>query len=153
MQQSIKTQTILLSGLRSDSHTWGLAYLNLRLEEQGFLVRNLGSCVPPGDLAEACRKEHPTLVVLTSVNGHGAVEAMEIMLALHLVGCVPGTPVVIGGKLTTSVDSEMAAKQRLLDAGFSGVFMGRSSLAEFDSFLVANGLVSQAAQTLETAAA
>jgi methylaspartate mutase sigma subunit len=131
--------TVLLSGLRADSHTWGLAFLQLWLEERGFRVRNLGACVAPAELAAACAADTPVLVVLTTVNGHGLIEAEEAMEALRASGV--RTPVVIGGKLTISPATRIEARTHLLSLGFSGVFIGHGALDEFDAFLVCQGLL------------
>jgi methylmalonyl-CoA mutase cobalamin-binding subunit len=109
--------------------------------------------VAPDELAAACCEEKPSLVALSSVNGHGRVEAIEALDALRGAGCVPGTPIVIGGKLTTSVDSDSVAQEQLLDAGFSGVFTGASALAEFDAFLIRNGLLAKPGAVFETVVA
>jgi methylaspartate mutase sigma subunit len=130
---------VVLSGLRSDSHTWGLAYLQLWLEERGFHVRNLGSCVEPEMLAETVRSESAKLVVLTSVNGHGAHEGCKAIATLRAAG-LKEVPVVIGGKLTTSVENELAAKADLESAGYAAVFTGSRALGEFDQFLESVGL-------------
>jgi methylaspartate mutase sigma subunit len=146
-------QTVVLSGVRSDSHTWNLAYLKLWLEERNFQVINLGSCVPAEELAAACMKCDPSLVILSSVNGHGAAEALDVIQVMRSAGCKPELPVTIGGKLTTSLTSDGEARSSLLRAGFAGVFSGPKALTEFEAYLVEAGLATSWAPVLEPVAA
>src|SRR5689334_16258049 len=88
---------VVVSGTASDSHTWNLVYLQLLLEELGRRVHNLGPCVPDDLLVERCTRLRPALVVLSSVNGHGATDGLRVIGRLR--ARLPGTPIVIGGKL------------------------------------------------------
>lgn len=112
----------VVSGLMSDAHTWNLVFLQLLLEEWGFEVINLGSCVPPELLAAECRTHRPVLVVLSSVNGHGYQDGLRAIEELRGRPELSDTPVVLGGKLGTS--EEFGAKQMatLLAAGYDAVY-------------------------------
>ncbi|WP_229885793.1 cobalamin B12-binding domain-containing protein [Streptomyces subrutilus] len=111
---------ILLAGTASDSHTWNLVYLQLLLEELGHPVRNLGPCVTDELLTEACAREEPGLVVLSSVNGHGYRDGLGAVRAVRRAGLT--LPVVIGGKLGVAGEADPAQRGLLLDAGCDAVF-------------------------------
>ncbi|HEX3463387.1 MAG TPA: cobalamin-dependent protein [Candidatus Elarobacter sp.] len=131
---------MLLAGLPSDTHTWNLVYLELRYAERGYRVRNLGCCVPAGELLEAAGEARPDVVVLSTVNGHGRVEAVPLALELRRDPRLAGVPIVVGGKLTIDGRLSAEAQQELLAAGFDAVFSGEDALTEFDRFLEARGI-------------
>ena len=113
---------VLIAGTSSDSHTWNLTYLQLVLEERGHAVRNLGPCVPPALLAAQARRHRTDLVVISSVNGHGAVDGLAAIRALRDRPELVGLPVVIGGKLTVHGTADRSVEDRLLEAGYDAVF-------------------------------
>ncbi|MET8542169.1 methylaspartate mutase [Kitasatospora sp. NPDC004799] len=141
------TLDVIVSGTESDSHTWNLVFLQLQLEDWGHRVRNLGPCLPGGELAEECRRGAPDLIVLSSVNGHGESDGLAAVAALRAVPELAGTPVVIGGKLGTGRQLSAGAgggtggemTHRLLSAGFSAVFHEASGVAEFERYVAALG--------------
>ncbi|MBC3840325.1 methylaspartate mutase [Streptacidiphilus sp. 4-A2] len=95
------TLDVVVSGTESDSHTWNLVFLQLLLEDWGHRVENLGPCLTGDELAAACRKSAPDLIVLSSVNGHGESDGLRAVAALRACAELADTPVVIGGKLGT----------------------------------------------------
>lgn len=106
----------------SDAHTWNLVFLQLLLEEWGLDVVNLGSCVPPGLLAAECRKHRPTLVVLSSVNGHGYQDGLRAIEELRDWPELSHISIVIGGKLGTSEEFGAEQMTTLLAAGYDAVY-------------------------------
>jgi methylaspartate mutase sigma subunit len=113
---------VLLSGVASDSHTWNLVYLHRLLQEAGCSVTNVGPCPPDGLLVEECASTNPDLIVLSSVNGHGALDGMRVIRKIRRVPELARTPAVIGGKLGTLGSENGALAPRLLAAGFDRVF-------------------------------
>ena len=127
---------VVLSSVSSDSHTWNLVYLELLLGELGFQVRNLGPCVPDRLLLDACREQRPDLVVLSSVNGHGAHDAERAVRRLRADAVLGALPAVVGGKLgTRGPADEQERAQALTGAGFDGVFEGPDALTRFLAYL------------------
>ncbi|MEU5092039.1 cobalamin-dependent protein [Streptomyces sp. NPDC021356] len=126
--------TVLVSGTLSDAHTWNLIYVHLFLEERGYTVSNLGSCVPDDLLVRSCRELRPDLVVLSSVNGHGFDDGLQAIGAIRAEPGLRHLPVVIGGKLGTDGLRNAGSTRRLLDAGFDAVF-DTGDLGAFELFL------------------
>src|SRR5262249_59490655 len=91
--------TVVVTSVASDSHTWNLVYLQLVLEELGHKVVNLGACVPDELLISECLRVRPDLVVVSTVNGHGFHDGMELIGRFRALEDLATTPVVIGGKL------------------------------------------------------
>jgi methylaspartate mutase sigma subunit len=135
----------VVSSTVSDSHMWNLVYLQLLLEEHGFQVTNLGPCVPPEALTGQCTARVPDLIVLSSVNGHGAYDGLEAARSVRAVPALAETPMVIGGKL--GIDDKAQGHKRLLrEAGFDAVFADdEASLETFKAFL--ETLVRRSART------
>jgi methylaspartate mutase sigma subunit len=125
---SVPAPRAVLSTVPSDSHTWNLLFLRLLLEEQGWQVVNLGACVPVETLVTACTTHRPDLVVVSSVNGHGAAEGPDVARAVRSAPGLAGVPLVIGGKLDTSGSSDPADFPQLTEAGFDAVFVGRQAV-------------------------
>ncbi|MEV8361969.1 cobalamin-dependent protein [Streptomyces niveus] len=114
--------TVVVAGALSDSHTWGLVFLQLLLEEHGHRVVNLGPCVPEDLLIGTVRAERPALVVMSSVNGHGYRDGMRVITRLRECADLADVPVVIGGKL--GIHGEQSADETvgLMGAGYTAVF-------------------------------
>ncbi|MFJ6194935.1 cobalamin B12-binding domain-containing protein [Micromonospora sp. NPDC092111] len=125
-------RTVLLGTVASDAHTWNLVYLQLLLEEAGHRVVNLGACVPADLFAAECRRHHPDLVVVSSVNGHGHTDGKRLAAVLRADPALADVPIVIGGKL--GVDGSLTGPQidELLAAGYTAVF---DDSADRDRFL------------------
>lgn len=113
---------ILLSTVSSDSHTWNLVYLRLLLEEHGYQVTCLGACVPDELLVETALRQRPDAIVVSSVNGHGAIDGARLARTLRARPDLASVPVVIGGKLGLLGTDVEAHARELLAAGFTAVF-------------------------------
>ncbi|MFI2645687.1 cobalamin B12-binding domain-containing protein [Streptomyces sp. NPDC018610] len=119
--RTVRRQTVVVTSMASDSHTWNLVYLQLLLEELGHDVVNLGPCVPDDLLVARCAATGPAFVVVSSVNGHGHQDGLRVIRKLRAHPALLTTPVVIGGKL--GVDGRSAARAHALRAaGFDEVF-------------------------------
>ncbi|WP_440073695.1 cobalamin B12-binding domain-containing protein [Streptosporangium sp. OZ121] len=132
-----RVRRILVSSVSSDSHTWNLVFLQLLLEETGAQVANLGACVPDDLLLAECRRLHPDLVVISSVNGHGHLDGRRLIARLRAEPDLADLPVVIGGKLGTQGAANTALGPGLLAAGFNAVFEGSGGVEEFQRYLAA----------------
>lgn len=126
---------VVLSGVSSDSHTWNLSFLQLLLEEQGLTVLNLGPCVGADEVQLAAEEVRPQLVVLSSVNGHGALDAPAYAKALAGSPATSGVPLVIGGKLDVLGSSDPSDYASLIELGFDQVFVGAHAIDDFHRYL------------------
>ncbi|MGY3061144.1 methylaspartate mutase sigma subunit [Streptomyces sp. TE3672] len=118
----------VLTTIASDSHTWNLLFLQLLLEEQGWEVTNLGACVPVDVLIEEATARPPGLIVVSTVNGHGAEEAPGLARAVRAVPVLARVPLVVGGKLDTSGTIAPDVHASLTDAGFDAVLTGANAV-------------------------
>jgi len=114
---------VVLTSVSSDAHTWNLVFLQLLMEEHGAHVVNLGACVPDEEVLAACRENRPDLLVVSSVNGHGATDGARLARRLRAEFDRAELPAVIGGKLgvTGTADAE-AIGSGLRQAGYDAVF-------------------------------
>jgi methylaspartate mutase sigma subunit len=117
---------VVVSSVSSDSHTWNLVFLQLLLEELGFEVVNLGACVPDDLLVSECLSIRPSMVVISSVNGHGYQDALRVIVRLRARPELARVPMVIGGKLGTSGGQTAQQVDDLLAHGFDAVFDDRA---------------------------
>lgn len=131
----------VLTGIRSDSHSWNLVYVQLKLEELGFDVVNLGANAAVKSVQLNVLQRDPALVVVSTVNGHGAIEGAEIAQALRAQNSK--VALVIGGMLTTQPSEIVAATQALLDSGYNGVFSGANAWPEFVRYVSALTVVQE----------
>jgi methylaspartate mutase sigma subunit len=130
-----RTLEAVLSSTSSDSHMWNLIFIQLVLEEHGYLVTNLGACAPVDVLADRCAARPPTVVVLSTVNGHGHLDGALAVRRLRQNPSLATTPIVIGGKLGIQASSPDHV-QHLRAAGFDAVFGDTAAeLSEFRAFL------------------
>ncbi|MDR3490985.1 MAG: cobalamin-dependent protein [Gammaproteobacteria bacterium] len=127
-------QRTVLSTLPSDSHSWNLVYLQLLLEELGHEVINVGTCVPIDVLIKKCHESRPNNLVISSVNGHGHLDGMKMILAMKKYPMLKGIRVVIGGKLGTQGCDSKDYAEKLLRAGFDAVF-SEKEIPEFISLM------------------
>ncbi|MEU6883113.1 cobalamin-dependent protein [Streptomyces sp. NPDC046712] len=131
-----RRETVVVSGLSSDAHTWNLVFLQLLIEELGYDVVNLGPTVPDELLESEIREHNPALVVISSVNGHGYQDGLRVIRKLRAVPALAGTPMVIGGKLGISGGEDDAHIEELVAAGFDAVFEdGRTERGSFERFI------------------
>lgn len=124
----------LLSTIASDSHSWNLVFMEFFLNENGYDVVNLGPCTQVEDVTDALDKGYYDLVVISTVNGHGAYEGPELAEEIRDVAGFE-LDLVIGGKIATRNDTKTirAAKAELRKAGFDAVF-DDSEKNTFDAF-------------------
>lgn len=134
VQTSSRKPLALLTGVRSDSHTWNLAFLDLYLSEHGFDVLNLGATTSCDDVVRKVTQKNPDLLVVSSVNGHGLIEGREIAAALR-AHSLTYLPKVIGGLLSTDPSEEASVRAALQDEGYDAVFAGPESIADFSAYL------------------
>ncbi|CAL9404559.1 MULTISPECIES: cobalamin B12-binding domain-containing protein [Streptomyces] len=118
--------TVIVSTVASDAHTWNLVFLQLLLEEAGYDVVNLGPCVPDELLVAECVRRDPTMLVVSSVNGHGYSDGLRVVTKLRARPELERTVMVIGGLLGVSESPEERDRQPadLYRAGFDAVFAG-----------------------------
>ncbi|MFD6892864.1 cobalamin B12-binding domain-containing protein [Streptomyces sp. NPDC059957] len=126
---------VLVSSVSSDSHTWNLVFLQLLLEEMGHEVVNVGSCVPDELLIEECRRVRPDLVVVSSVNGHGALDGARAIRRLRDEPDLQDLRIVIGGKLGVRGAEAGTYGPELMAAGFDAVFEDAAGVAEFRRYI------------------
>ncbi|MFE6049720.1 cobalamin B12-binding domain-containing protein [Kitasatospora sp. NPDC056446] len=124
----------LVTTTSSDSHTWNLIYLEHLLKEWGHEVTNLGACVPDRLVVDECSRLRPDLLVVSSVNGHGANDGLRLIRAFRAVPELAALPAVIGGKLGTA-GSASAWAPRLREAGFDAVFEDSEGILPFRGFV------------------
>lgn len=125
----------VLTTVPSDSHTWNLLFIQLLLEESGWSVTNLGCCTPVARLLEESLRLVPDMIVISTVNGHGAQEAPRLITALRAEPLLADVPVYLGGKICISEEDQASAAAELVDAGYSGVFFGEEAVPAFRSVL------------------
>ncbi|MFD9965303.1 cobalamin B12-binding domain-containing protein [Amycolatopsis sp. NPDC058986] len=120
--RSARDRPVLVSGVRSDAHTWNLVFLQLLIEELGHEVVNLGPCVPEELLISEALQLRPALVVISSVNGHGYQDGLHLIRRLRADDRLANVPAVIGGKLGITGGESESHLADLLSAGFDAVF-------------------------------
>lgn len=125
----------LVATTPDDSHVWNLIGVQLKLEERGFHVENLGACTPLTELIEAIMEQRPALLALSSVNGHGAISIRALLAALEEAGLLGRFPIVAGGLLTTDPEQAARAAAELRQLGCAGVFVGEQAWTQFDAWL------------------
>lgn len=125
----------VVTTITSDAHTWNLVYLQLVLEECGWQVINLGPCTPVGLVVESLAESDVDLLLVSTVNGHGLLEAPSLLDAVLQVPERVRPPVVLGGKLGTHGEVNDEEVRRLRDRGFAEVFVGETAVEAFRSYL------------------
>ncbi|WP_285743573.1 cobalamin-dependent protein [Lentzea sp. NBRC 105346] len=126
---------VLLSSVSSDSHTWNLVFLQLLLEETGHDVVNIGACVPDDLLVAECAEHRPDVVVISTVNGHGAADGKRLITRIRTDPALRGLTVVIGGKLGVAGAADHSCAAELVDAGFDAVFQDNADVGDFLGFI------------------
>lgn len=126
---------VIVTGTSSDAHTWNLVFLQLLLEELGHEVINLGPCTPDTLVVDSCAALRADLLVVSSVNGHGLIDARSLIAALRSGPDTAQLPVVIGGKLGISLTGREESVRALIGAGFDAVFDEAMSITSFQSFV------------------
>ncbi|MGI5216152.1 cobalamin B12-binding domain-containing protein [Plantactinospora sp. CA-290183] len=133
---------VIVTGTSSDAHTWNLVFLQLLLEHLGHEVLNLGPCTPDALVVDSCVTHRPDLLVVSSVNGHGHIDACSLIAALRAEPATTDLRAVVGGKLGISLDGREGAVRALIEAGFDAVFDEGTTGISFESFMAS---LSQAA--------
>jgi methylmalonyl-CoA mutase cobalamin-binding subunit len=132
---AIMRRRVLVSSVSSDAHTWNLVFLQLVLEEMGHDVVNIGACVPDDLLIAECRRLRPELVVISSVNGHGALDGARLIRRLRQLPDLRDLRVVIGGKLGVRGAEAGSYGPELSAAGFDAVFEDAAGITEFRHYV------------------
>jgi methylaspartate mutase sigma subunit len=131
-----RRDTVVLTGVSSDAHTWNLVFLQLLLEELGYHVVNLGCCVPEELPVAECLARRPVLLVVSSVNGHGYQDGMALISRLRAQTQLRELSVVIGGKLGIAGAQGADQLTALIEAGYDAVFDdGAQGIASFRRLL------------------
>ncbi|MCX5380556.1 cobalamin B12-binding domain-containing protein [Streptomyces sp. NBC_00091] len=126
---------ILVSSVSSDAHTWNLVFLQLLLEEMGHEVFNAGACVPDELVLSECRRLRPDALVISTVNGHGALDGHRLITRLRQEPDLRELQVVIGGKLGVRGAEAGTHAPALMAAGFDAVFEDAAGTEEFRRYL------------------
>jgi methylaspartate mutase sigma subunit len=130
-----RRQSVLVTSVSSDSHTWNLVYLQLLLEELGYRVHNFGACAPEDLVVVECLRTQPDLVVVSTVNGHGHRDGAQLIGRIRAEPGLRATPVVIGGKLGIAGPGGARSRDELRAAGFDAVYEADTGLRDFLSDL------------------
>jgi methylaspartate mutase sigma subunit len=125
----------VLSTIPSDSHTWNLLFLQLLMEENGWSVTNLGACVPVPMLVDESLSQEPDMIVISTVNGHGAQEGLDVITALRGEPALSDVPVLLGGKIDVSEARQRDDVGGLLAAGYDAVLIGDAAVPQFQHLL------------------
>lgn len=125
----------VVATVSSDAHTWNLVFLQLLLEERGHVVHNTGPCVTAAEVAARCRAHGADLLVLSTVNGHGVIEAPDYLTEIRADAGLERMRVVLGGNLSTNGKLDLGDVSRLHSSGFDAVFTSPTALDEFAAFL------------------
>ena len=94
----VRPLKIVLSGLPSDPDAWNLVVLQVILEGMGHRLVNLGARVPVERVLEACRRETPDCLVLSTVNGEGGPDGARLICRLRADPDLAALTTVIGGR-------------------------------------------------------
>jgi methylaspartate mutase sigma subunit len=73
--------------------------------------------------------------VLSTINGHGVIEAPDYVAQIRADPALAHVRVVIGGNLSINGKLDLDEVSRLHSCRFDGVFTSSVSLDEFDAFL------------------
>jgi methylaspartate mutase sigma subunit len=96
----------------------------------GHEVVNLGPCPPEASVIHACRQVRPELVVFSTTNGHGRLEAPALVRRIRECHDIVSPWTAIGGKIDC-VGGSTATTGELLAAGFDAVFPESDGLVPF----------------------
>jgi methylaspartate mutase sigma subunit len=124
--------TAIVATTPDDSHMWNLVGVQLKLEERGFIVKNLGSCTPPTEIAELVRDLKPDLLVISTINGHGVFSISAILETLQEYQMIRTAKIIVGGLLTTDPELAAKAEAELIAQGVGSVLTGENAWDRFD---------------------
>jgi len=125
----------VLGTIPSDSHTWNLLFLQAMMAECGWSVTNLGACVPVPVLVDESLRRRPDMIVISTLNGHGAQEGLDVITALRAEPSLYRVPVCLGGKLGVSEVEQQGAIDDLIAAGYDAVLVGDGAVPAFRTLL------------------
>lgn len=125
----------LLTALPSDTQSWPLVFIQRFLEDMGYDVECLGPAPSYDDILEACRKNTPSLLVVSSLAGQAYMEGVELARRLRFLSDRKEMKLVGGGKLGTEREVEAFYAGELRNAGFDGVYSGPKGVEGFLAFL------------------
>ncbi len=129
----------ILTTIPSDAHSWNLIFMEMFLKEHGYNVINLGVCVSYEKVIKSCQRHRPEIVVVSTINGHGYFEGIELAEKLCFIKNSCKMKLVIGGKITTGQSQIDMWIDKLRIAGFDAVFCGGKAIVEFQNFLNTDG--------------
>ena len=128
--------TAIVATTASDTHTWNLVVLELFLQQAGLKTINMGPCVPVRELVRECRIRRTDLLAISTINGHGCIEAYELIRAIRAEPRLSRLHVVIGGNLgARGLASARSSNDALLAAGYDGAFTEDSQISDMTDHL------------------
>jgi len=140
---NIPSKTAVLATVPSDCHSWNLVFMQLLLSEMGYFVVNLGVCVPYNLVVEKCIEHDPSALIISTINGHGYIEGVELAKRIRRVTNLTNMHLAIGGKINTDPARGQTDENELLKAGFNVVYRDSRSLSQFMSKMSSNVHVDQ----------
>ncbi|MEX5740630.1 cobalamin B12-binding domain-containing protein [Acinetobacter baumannii] len=120
----------------SDSHSWNLVFMSLFLQDHGYDVVNLGACTPISSILQEIYRNRPDLILVSTVNGHGYIEGVDISKKLKNNNATKNIKLVIGGKVGVSGDENIKHLEVLVNSGFDGVFIENSTSDGLNEFIL-----------------
>lgn len=122
---------VLLCVLGNDIHVVANRMLEILCMEQDCHTKNIGALTSPEEVLLELDQFRPALVLISTLNGQGYIEAKKLMQQLRTrKSALPRPTFWIGGNLFVGDYDEKDSK-RYLDIGFDQVF---SRPADFDVF-------------------
>jgi methylaspartate mutase sigma subunit len=128
-------KTAVLTTIPSDSHSWNLVFMQKFLEEMGLKVINLGTCVPYEEVTSACLTHKPDYLVVSSINGHGYLDGLELGKVVSDNFAHPYMKMIIGGKLHINAEHLISHINDFYKVGFDAVYYEENSLNSLKAML------------------
>ncbi len=125
----------VLGTIPSDAHSWNLIFMEKFLREKGLEVLNLGPCTPIAEFVQVAVEAQPAMAVVSTVNGHGALEGLTLANAFRGHPLTAPIPLFLGGKCSSNAKLTPAQAKALREAGFTELFHGQDSLERFKAWL------------------
>jgi methylmalonyl-CoA mutase cobalamin-binding subunit len=128
-----KRLRVVIATIPSDSHTWNLVFLELLFKNHDCDTLNLGCCTPYSEIQK--NSKNIDLVVISTVNGHGYSEGLELIQFLKntMKNTIP--PIIIGGKLGVKGSENKQYYSTLLNSGYSAVFDDSVPIEDFEKYI------------------
>ncbi len=131
---------VLLATVPCDAHMWNLVFLQLLMEEHGHEVHNLGHCTPVELVVQRAVALRPDAIVVSTVNGHGQLDARRLAKALRERPELAGTRLILGGKLGVQGQLAAATADHLVQLGFDVVIEASTTPRPLDRLAEELGL-------------